>query len=469
VKPIITPAESSRLDQASTEPVEELMERAGFAVAVAAADMGVGYGDRVTVLAGRGNNGGDGYVAARYLAGRGAQVTVRSLGLPKGDYSPARKAGTAAVKAGVSVIELGDPAPCDFVVDALFGVGFRGTLPEVAVPWTELDVAVLAVDVPSGLDALTGKISGPAFTADVTVTFGAAKTGHYLAEGPERSGELRVADIGLGDPFPELLLCEEVDAPLPMRDRRAHKWSAGSVAVVGGSPGITGAAMLAARSALNAGAGAAAIVCPGGLQPIYAALDPGVMTVGVGDADRFTAVDVASVLKAAERYDVLVVGPGLGAVEPGFVAGLIAGWDSALVLDADGLNALGAPTELAVRTAPTVVTPHRGEFTRLTGEDAGYDSARRLANDAGITVLLKGNPTFVTDGTETWVVNTGGPELATIGTGDVLAGMIGAYAAAGLPGPVATRSGAYHHGMAGARLAQTQVVTATDLAEEIGR
>jgi ADP-dependent NAD(P)H-hydrate dehydratase / NAD(P)H-hydrate epimerase len=469
MKPVITPAESSRLDKISKEPVETLMERAGFAVATAAADMGVGYGDRVTVLTGQGNNGGDGYVAAKYLARRGARVSVQSLGFPKGEFSAARKAATAAVDAGVVVDSMGDPVDTDLVIDAVFGVAFHGLLPAEVVPWTKLDVPVLAVDLPSGVDAASGEVDGAAFTADVTVTFQAAKTGHFLGQGPDRSGEVHVVDIGLGDPTAEFWLCEAGDAPLPGRDRRAHKWSAGSVAVVGGSPGITGAAMLATRSALNAGAGAATIVCAASLVPVYASLDPGVMAAGVGNSYWFRARDVDGVLEAVDRYDVLVVGPGLGPVDREFVEGVLAGWDGPLVLDADGLNALDGVTALATRSAPTVITPHAGEFSRLTGEQATYAAAEQVADKTGAIVLLKGGPTFVTDGFETWAVTTGGPELATIGTGDVLAGMVGAYIGAGLTEPAAARSAAYHHGLAGARLAQRRTVTASELVDEIGR
>ena len=469
MEPLITPAETNRLDLASDDPPAMLMQRAGLGVALTAVEMGIGYGDRVTVLAGRGNNGGDGYVAAKHLVQRGAQVTIRSLGYPRGDGGPARAAAVAARRAGAAVVDLGVPdgsETTDLIIDAVFGVGFRGSLPEPVVPWTRLDVPVLAVDVPSGLDATTGTVENAAFYADVSVTFQAAKTGHLLGEGPERVGELFTVDIGLGDPRPELMLCEEVDAPKPVRTRHAHKWSVGSVAVVGGSPGITGAAMLTARSALAAGAGAAAVVCPGALQSIYATLDAGVMSRGVGAGERFTPDDVAAVLAEAERYDVLIVGPGLGPVDRGFVEGLLERWDGPIVLDADGLNALDGPVVLE-REDDTIITPHAGEFVRLAGSEATYGAAEELAARVGAVVLLKGSPTFVTDGDETWAVTSGGPELATIGTGDVLAGIVGAFVAGGLPARIATRSAAYHHGAAGARLAQTETVTATGLASTI--
>ena len=468
MEPLITPAESNRLDMASDDPPAMLMERAGLGAALTAVEMGIGYGDRVVVLAGKGNNGGDGYTAAKYLARRGVQVSIHAFGYPRGDGGQARAAAVAARRAGASVAELGDPEAADLIIDAVFGVGFKGSLPDVVVPWTRLDVPVLAVDVPSGLDATTGTVENAAFYADVTVTFQAAKTGHLLGEGPERSGELFVVDIGLGDPRPELMLCEEADAPMPVRTRHAHKWSVGSVAVVGGSPGITGAAMLTARAALAAGAGAAAVICPGALQPIYATMDAGVMSRGAGAGERFTPGDVDAILTEAERYDVLALGPGLGPVDRGFVETLLERWDGPIVLDADGLNALDGPAALT-RDADTIITPHGGEFARLAGSDAGHGAAGELSRTSGAVVLLKGNPTFVTDGDETWVVASGGPELATIGTGDVLTGMVAAFVAGGLPARIAARSAAYHHGAAGARLALSETVTAVGLVSEIGR
>ena len=466
MEPLITPQESGRLDLASDDPPELLMERAGLGVALVAVEMGLGYGDRVTILAGRGNNGGDGYVAAKYLARRGIDVTIHPFGYPRGDGSPARMAALAAVRSGARIATPGEPDRSDLIIDAVFGVGFRGILPDAVVPWTRLDTPLLAVDIPSGLDAAAGTVEGAAFYADVTITFQAAKTGHVLGEGPERSGELVVFDIGLGRPIPEMMLCEAVDAPTPVRMRHAHKWSVGSVAVVGGSPGITGAAMLAARSALAAGAGAAAVVCPGALQDVYAAMDPGVMSIGIGTGSKFEAADASTVVEAAARYDVLAIGPGLGPVDEGFVVGLIERWDGPVVLDADGLNAI---LDVAVlrRDADTVITPHTGEFARLTGMSPGHTEAARLADQTGATVLLKGNPTFITDGSDTWVVTAGGPELATIGTGDVLTGMVAAYVAGGLPTPVAARSAAFHHGQAASRLDEQRVVTATALVDAI--
>lgn len=469
VKPVITPDESARLDGTTTEPVVTLMERAGLAVALAAVEEGARYGVRVLALAGPGNNGGDVYVAARHLRRRGVDVEVRSLGYPRGDDSPSREMGCAAVAAGVPVRPLRDPEPCDLIIDGLFGAGFRGALPDAAAAWTDHPAPVVAVDLPSGLRGEDGSASGPAFRAVRTVTFHALKVGHLVGEGPDRCGRVVVADIGLAGERPAMMVCEEGDAPVPARARTAHKWSSGAVLVIGGSPGLTGAVMLTARAVLEFGAGAARIACPGALQPVFASLDAGVMSAGFGTGDHFTAADADPVLEAAGRFDVVALGPGLGtaAGTADFVRELAAGWDRSMVIDADGLNTLTMDA-LAGRAGPTVITPHAGEFRRLTGEEADWQTASAVAADTGVVVLLKGNPTFVT-GAETWVVANGGPELATIGTGDVLTGMIGALIARGVQPEPAARSAAYRHAAAGASLAERTTVTATGLAEVIGR
>ncbi len=464
---VITPGESAVLDAAAADRIESLMERAGLWVALAAVDMGVGYGSQVAVLAGPGNNGGDAYVAAKYLARRGAAVVVHARGFPKGDFSAARKASVAAARAGVGVVPLDDPAPADLIIDGLYGSGFHGSLPDDVLPWLAHTAPVLAIDVPSGLSAGDGTVAGEAFFAERTVTFHARKVGHLLGEGPERCGVLEVRDIGLEGGTPELRLVTEADAEIPARPRTAHKWSAGSVLVVGGSPGLTGAVMLAAASALRAGAGAVAAAVPGRWQGALEAMSAGVMTRGIGNGDQFDPADVAELLEQAARFDVVALGPGLGPDQDKFVAELIGSWDGKLLIDADGLNAISDPAQLR-RTGETLITPHAGEFRRLTGEGASYSAAATLATATGTTVLLKGNPTFVCAAATPWVITEGGPELATIGTGDVLTGTVAALWAGGLDSDAAAYAGAFWHGRAGRSLADWSVVTAESLVEEIG-
>ncbi|HUO45972.1 MAG TPA: NAD(P)H-hydrate dehydratase [Acidimicrobiia bacterium] len=448
---MITPAEAERLDREASDPIEVLMDRAARAVALATVKMGAAYGSEVAILVGPGNNGGDGYVASRYLRRRGVGVRLYALAEPK--TKAAASARKSATSAGVPLAPLSEVEEADVIVDALFGGGFRHGMPAEIKPWLEHPAPVLAVDVPSGLDPATGEVRGEAFTARRTITFHAHKTGHFLGQGPDRCGDIEVADLGLGQAIPAFWLTEATDAPLPDRHRTVHKWSAGSVLVAGGAPGMVGAALLAARSALHFGAGAVGVAVPAESAEIAMAAAPELL--------HYTFADFP------ERYQVLVIGPGLGSHREELVRRLLAEWRGPVVVDADALGAID-PTR-TVRTSPLVLTPHAGEFRKLTGTEPGPDTAAELAATTGAVVLLKGSPTWVTDGSTPWAVTTGGPELATIGTGDVLAGMIAALLAAGQPAAVAARTGAFWHGRAGAALAVSQTVTAQGLATFVGR
>ncbi len=461
MRPVLTAGQSRRQDSKAQVDARTLLERAGLAVGLRAVSLGAGYGSRIAVLAGPGNNGGDGYVAARYLAERGAWVDIYPLTQPR--TGPARWADDLARRTGVAIRDWDAPRPADLVIDALFGGGFRGVLPDLAA-WQNAPT-VLAVDVPSGLDATTGAAAPGTPRVAATVTFHGYRVGHLAGAGPDFCGEVHVADIGLPDVEPEMWLCEEEDAPLPARNRTVHKWSAGSVLVVGGSDGLDGAATLTARAALRAGAGAVMIACPPTVEEKVRS--PEIMTRAIGGRRSFSETDLPEVLDLAARFDVTIIGPGLGnaADVEGFARGLLQTWNGPVVADADALNALGGPSDLT-RKGETVITPHTAEFFRLTGREACYPEAIRLSEDAGITVLLKGSPTFVM-GKERWVVNSGGHELATIGTGDVLAGMIGAFWAAGLDGLSATRSAGYWHGRAAADLQRARTVTADRLVEHM--
>jgi ADP-dependent NAD(P)H-hydrate dehydratase / NAD(P)H-hydrate epimerase len=501
VLPVITPAEAGRLDRASTVGVDVLMDRAGRAVANAAVAMGATYGKRLVVLVGPGNNGGDGYVAARLLRERGVGVRVRALSGPKTDA--AVLACERAAATGVMIENLVEPEPFDLVIDALFGGGFRpGTDPTVDA-WIDSDQRVLAVDIPSGVDPLTGKVDGGAFRAERTVTFGAHKVGHVLNQGPDYSGLVEVADIGLPVPQPAMYLTEESDVPIPRRTRTAHKWSAGSVLVVGGAVGMTGAAVMAARAALHFGAGAVGLAVPDPAAQVAASTAPELLHHRLEDIP--------------ERYQVLVIGPGLGRDHDDLATKLISTWSGPVVVDADALSLVTESDSKSVPVSPpsggrageagrgvvpvspprggrageagrgvvpvspprggrageagrgVVLTPHAGEFEGMGGGEPLPENATALAQKLGAIVLLKGNPTVIAGSERPWIINSGGPELATIGTGDVLAGMLGALLAQGLEPAVAARTAAFWHGTAGARLARRTTVTATGLIEEIGR
>jgi NAD(P)H-hydrate epimerase len=418
------------IDAAAVEPVDVLVERAGRAVARSALDLlGGAYGRRVVVLAGPGTNGADGRVAARRLERAGVRVTlleVASLdaGRHDGDGPP------------------GVPG-CDLVVDAAYGTGFRGRWapPDVGV------VPVLAVDLPSGLDGLTGEATGPVLAAVRTVTFAAHKPGLLLGAGPALAGEVEVADVGLdvSGARTHLVTDADVGSWLPRRAADAHKWRS-AVWLVAGSPGMTGAASLAARGAQRAGAGyvrsSTPGSAPGGHGPVEAV------------ATALPATGWASeVLADAGRFGALAVGPGLGreaatAVE---VRALVAAHGGVpLVVDGDGLHALGPePVGEGV-----VLTPHDGEHERLAGCLPGpdrIDAARRLAQQTGAVVLLKGPTTVVADaGGSVLLAATGDQRLATAGSGDVLTGIVAALLAGGLDPLRAAAAGAHVHGSAGA-------------------
>jgi NAD(P)H-hydrate epimerase len=426
----------------SDMPVEVLMDRAGRAVALAAVKMGMGYGSKISVLAGPGNNGGDGYVAAHYLRQRGIGVRVFAFSEPRTEA-----ARTAAAR--VPTQPLAAPVDSDLIIDALFGGGFRAETQPVIGDWIRSPDRVLAVDIPSGVDPLTGEVAHGAFRAERTVTFGALKTGLLLEDGPGYTGAIEVADIGLPSPDPAMCLVEESDALLPERSRRAHKWSAGSVLVVGGAVGMTGAAVMAGRAALQFGAGAVGLAVPDSAAHVAAATAPELLHHRLEDLP--------------DRYRVLVIGPGLGREHDDLATKLIATWSGPVVVDADALSLVTEPDP------KLVLTPHAAEFGRLGGGEPSPENAVALARKLQATVLLKGNPTVIAGEDLPWIVNTGGPELATIGSGDVLAGMIGALLAQGLEPAGAARTAAFWHGRAGAQLATRTTVTAPALIEEIGR
>jgi hydroxyethylthiazole kinase-like uncharacterized protein yjeF len=342
----------------------------------------------------------------------------------------------------------------DLVIDALFGGGARGGLGREVLAWMDTPATVLAVDYPTGLDPSTGIVEERAFRATETVTFGTMKTGHVRGEGPEHCGAVTVADIGIEGGEASMWLAEESDAPRPVRHRRVHKWSAGSVLVAGGSTGMVGAAILAARSALHFGTGSVAVSSP--RADLVTAAAPELLTMAFEEAES-----------RLDRFDVVIAGPGLAEEDREAVIPIV-GKAQRVLLDAGGLDPVMVEAA-AQGGADVVITPHAAEFERVTGVGGGPFSVRAYAGKKGVVVLLKGNPTLVSDGTEPVLVRSGGPELASIGTGDVLSGMVGALWARGLEPRTAAISAAYWHGIAGADLASTTTLTADALARHVGR
>lgn len=448
--PVLTAEEYRRVDKAFDGDLDVAMDKAGYAVALAAARAGAAYGKRVAVLVGPGNNGGDGYVAARYLKERGAEVRLFSLGEPA-----TAESRRAAAKTSVPVAPLGRVEAADVVIDALFGGGVRSPIPTEVRAWMETDPPVVAVDYPTGLDPNTGAVPDAAFRAVETVTFSTLKYSHLFGQGPEYCGKVTVADIGISGGEPCMYVAQESDTVRPVRKRKTHKWSAGAVLVVGGSDGIVGAVTFAGRAALEFGAGSVVVATP----------NPAVIHQNAPQLPTMTFSQAAEQL---DRFDVVLAGPGLAVDDHPNVRSILRK-ASRVVLDAGALvpdlldDALEAGGEV-------VMTPHDAEFARVAGVNAGTFSTRAFARKRGITVVRKGNPTVVTHASAPpTVVTTGGPELATIGTGDVLAGMVAALWSRGSDPQNAAVTGAYFHGVAGAGLTQTGTVTAERLVGAIGR
>ena len=356
--------------------------------------------------------------------------------------------------------------PSDLVIDAAYGTGFHGT-------WSPPDVGdtpVLAVDVPSGVDALTGDIAGDVLAATRTVTFAALKPGLLMPPGSALAGELELADIGLDIGWARANLVQAADVAgwWPERDEYAHKWRS-AVRVIAGSSTMTGAPRLVAHAAMRSGAGMVHLSIPGmtlAEAPIEIVQRP-LPSTSWADA----------ALASLDRFHAIVVGPGLGRSDDtaANIRKLVVEAPLPMVIDGDGLFALGwssegAATLLRRRRVPTILTPHDGEYALLSGSQPGADrmvAARRLAADSGCTVLLKGAATIIADPSgAALVVTAGDARLATAGTGDVLSGIIGALLASGMKPLQAAAAGAWLHGQAGRR-GQRHGLVASDLPDLI--
>ena len=482
MKPWLCPtgAEMRAIDRDAIErlgiPGRTLMETAGRAVAEAIARFHPAS-TRPLVACGGGNNGGDGYVIARVLVeqGRGVEPVVLDLARPE-SQSPEAKANRELLEsAGIRTLRAGSAAEiasalaaCDLVVDAVFGVGLArvvdGPLAEILRALGASGLPCVAVDLPSGLSSDTGRPLGTCLEADLVVTLGLPKLGLALYPSTAR---ILVADIGLPRASIEranvrqhVLSREAARALLPDRPLDGHKGRFGHVLVVGGSPGKTGAVLLAAQGALRGGAGLVSLAAPRAFHPIYASQLAEAMCVLLEDASGGGLAEshLDALARELETRDALVLGPGLGQ-DPSSAAlarSLLARARVPAVVDADGLNAFGTELEVLRSTAPRVLTPHPGEAARLLGlstaavQDDRPAAARALAARSGAVAILKGARSVIAapDG-ELCVNPTGGPGLAAGGSGDVLAGLVGALLGQGLRAWDAARLSAWLHGLAG--------------------
>jgi NAD(P)H-hydrate epimerase len=490
MRPLVTPEQMATADKAAISagtPGFALMERAGKAVARAAIRLAGGrYGKRLSIVCGRGNNGGDGFVAARALRRAGASVRCLSVGGADEVKGDAAAHLELLREVGISLDPFDERLlhDADVIVDAIFGTGFRGIAEgEAARAIEAIDrtaIPVVAVDIPSGVDGATGAIAGPAVEAQLTVCMAAEKVGTAIGAGAVASGEVEVVDIGIPVEKWVALVPSDSDVRelLPRRRPDAHKRSGGAVALLAGSQGMTGAAVLCAAGAERMGAGYVTVGGIAAVDEVVAQRLPEVLSRVVTKDEVLGEEAVDGFAEVLERAQSLGVGPGLGSgpTQRALLSRVLAESKLPLVIDADGLNVLSQDVSgLNALEHPAVLTPHPGELASLTGASIDDIQADRLsaARDAAArfrsVVLLKGYRTVVASPDGDVVVNpTGGPELATAGTGDVLTGAIAALLAGGMEPFEAAWCAAYVHGrggeLAAARLGVDGVL-AGDVAE----
>lgn len=481
---LVTGAQMGSIDRWTIDregiPGLDLMERAGRGVFAALRRvLGDLRGRTLAMVCGKGNNGGDGFVVARLARQAGASVWVCLLGRGEELRGDARTNWMRASDLGLEIAEvLGEPdcvcaaerfARAELIVDAIFGTGLRG--PVAGLPGRLIEAInasgppVVSVDIPSGLNADTGRAEGACVRAQTTVTFGLPKIGHFFPPGRALSGDLRVVDIGLSRRAVEREPCslyvttaQDVRDALPVRPPHVHKGACGRIAIVAGSVGMTGAAALTSSAALRMGSGLVTLGVAESLNDILEIKLTEVMTKPLPEVRKRRCLSLRAageIRRMSERADCLAIGPGLSTYRETaeLVRRVVGDAQVPVVLDADGLNALAGETAILKDVhAPVVITPHPGEFSRLTGakiQDA-LSAPSAFATEYGTTVVLKGAPTVVAFETgEVFVNPTGNAGMATGGSGDVLTGMIAALIGQGVGPPTAARIGVYLHGLAG--------------------
>ncbi len=489
---VVTAAEMRRLDALTIErsgtPGHVLMERAGAgATAVLLAQFPHVRRRRVVIVAGKGNNGGDGFVIARLLRRKGVRAEVVLLGTQRDVKGDVARMLAALRRTRVPVTEArsaGDIAklPATFkdaalLVDAVFGTGLsapvQGHYADVLHLMNASGIPIFAVDIPSGLDADRGAALGVAIQAEATATFAFAKIGQVIHPGIEHVGALAVVDIGIApeavaqvQPRTHLLEASDVAPLVPVRAPETHKGTCGHVLVIAGSRGRTGAARLAAHAACRAGAGLTTLAGPASLNDLLASSVPEAMTALLSDAEGFVRFDEGGVRTVLEGKTAIVVGPGIGTHDDAqkLIRFLLKEIDLPMVVDADAVTCLARDVSaLASARAKVILTPHPGEMARLLGSDTAsvqadrIATARSFAQQRRCVLVLKGARSVIAaaDG-NVWINPTGNPGMASGGMGDALSGILGALLAQGLSLADAACLGVYLHGEVADHVAAAQ-------------
>ncbi|MDW7672992.1 MAG: NAD(P)H-hydrate dehydratase [Bacillota bacterium] len=507
---VVTGEEMARIDRGAIErygiPSLILMENAGGKVSEVIVSIAEEENiKKIVIVAGKGNNGGDGLVIARHLANKGLDVKLFLLGNAeqlKGDPLINLE---ILKKLKVPIIPINNDRDlnklrialvyADLIVDAIYGTGFKGAALGLSQQVIELlnrsAVKILAVDIPSGIEASTGKVHGACIKAWKTITFAFPKIGLFLNQAEDYVGEITVVDISIPNWLPKeenikrwAITEEYIKRIMPKRQLESHKGSYGHVLIISGAPGMTGAAFLASEGALTSGAGLVTLGIPSSLNNIMEQKLTEVMTKPMPEtaAGTLSLAALDTIAALSEKMSVMVIGPGLSQ-EPEtqqLVCQLVERATIPLIIDADGLNALAANLDVFTRiNVPCLITPHPGELSRLLGKPVEQIQGNRLeaaleaAVKLGVTVTLKGNKTIIaTPDGEAWLNLTGNPGLATGGTGDVLTGIIGGLVAQGLKVKKAGILGVYLHGQTGDEISADKGMMglkASDLLEYLPR
>lgn len=474
----------------------QLMEKAGSAVAAFVRKLGEPAGKRIVILCGKGNNGGDGFVAARKLQRWGAQVTVvLACGKPKTELA---QAAFAQMPGEIPVVDWEEKKyeteslleSADYVVDAIFGFGFKGkpegSLPRLLEQANHSHGVRISVDLPSGAECDTGKVEGACFRADYTVAFTGVKPANVLNPATGYCGKNVIAPVGIDktmvESFPSafsVIKEASVRELLPARAPQSNKGDYGRLLMLCGSYGMVGACIMAARGALRSGVGLLNLAVTREIYPMVApAVPEAIFTVLDFSSEESGKASGEKLFEALRKATAVLVGCGMGDEAGKYVGTVLKFAECPVVLDADGINYISAHIdELAVARAPVILTPHPGEMARLVGKTAflvqkdRYETAKRFAREHGVFTVLKGAGTLVAapDGEVRINVN-GNPGMAKGGSGDVLAGIIGSLAAQGLEPMDACGAGVYLHGRAGDLCAEKLSITSmlpTDLVEEL--